>query len=140
MCGIAGIVPAAVSERPEHARLERMVQALRHRGPDGFGFHVEPGIGLAHARLSIIDLETGGQPIRNETGSVWVVLNGEIFNYLELRRHLEAEGHRFYTQSDTEVLVHAYEQFGLDFVEHLNGQFAMPAVDEYGESDARRPA
>jgi len=129
MCGIAGIVPSAQTEVPERARLERMIGILRHRGPDGFGFHVAPGIGLAHARLSIIDLATGAQPIRNETGSVWVVLNGEIFNYLDLRRRLEAAGHRFYTQSDTEVLVHAYEQFGLDFVRYLNGQFAIALWD-----------
>lgn len=106
-----------------------MIRALGHRGPDGVGFHVATGVGLAHARLSIIDLATGAQPIRNETGSVWVVLNGEIFNYVELRRRLEAAGHRFYTQSDTEVLVHAYEQFGLDFVRHLNGQFAIALWD-----------
>src|SRR5262245_33650787 len=129
MCGIAGIVPAERSHVPERARLERMIHALRHRGPDGFGFHAEPGIGLAHARLSIIDLVTGGQPIRNETGTVWVVFNGEVFNYVELRSRLEALGHGFYTQSDTEVLVHAYEQYGLEFVTELNGQFAIALWD-----------
>lgn len=107
-----------------------MIGALRHRGPDGFGFHVAPGIGLAHARLSIIDLKTGAQPIHNEDGSVWVVLNGEIFNYVELRRRLETLGHCFYTRSDTEVLVHAYEAYGLDFVTHLNGQFAIALWDD----------
>jgi asparagine synthase (glutamine-hydrolysing) len=134
MCGIAGIVAAEASETPDRARLERMIAVLRHRGPDGFGFHATPGVGLAHARLSIIDLKTGDQPIRNESGSVWVVFNGEIFNYVELRRRLESAGHRFYTQSDTEVIVHAYEQFGLDFVDQLNGQFAIALWD----SDARR--
>jgi len=134
MCGIAGIVPSDLARVPARARLEKMIGVLRHRGPDGFGFHTAPGIGLAHARLSIIDLATGGQPIRNETGSVWVVFNGEIFNYVELRQRLEAAGHRFYTQSDTEVLVHAYEQFGLDFVDHLNGQFAIALWD----AEARR--
>ena len=129
MCGIAGIVPAAPSETPERPRLERMIGVLRHRGPDGFGYHTAPGIGLAHARLSIIDLTTGDQPIRNETGSVWVVFNGEIFNYVELRRRLESAGHQFYTQSDTEVIVHAYEQFGMEFVEQLNGQFAIALWD-----------
>jgi asparagine synthase (glutamine-hydrolysing) len=129
MCGIAGIVPAALAQAPELTRLERMIGVLRHRGPDGFGYHVAPGVGLAHARLSIIDLSTGDQPIRNETGSVWVVFNGEIFNYVELRQRLESAGHRFYTQSDTEVIVHAYEQFGLGFVEHLNGQFAIALWD-----------
>jgi asparagine synthase (glutamine-hydrolysing) len=129
MCGIAGIVPTGRSQVPERPRLERMIHALRHRGPDGFGFHAEPGVGLAHARLSIIDLETGGQPIRNETATIWVVFNGEIFNYVELRKRLEGVGHSFYTQSDTEVLVHAYEQYGLDFVDQLNGQFAIALWD-----------
>ena len=129
MCGIAGIVPASSSEAPDRGRLDRMIHVLEHRGPDGFGFHVAPGVGLAHARLSIIDLATGSQPIRNETGSIWVVFNGEIFNYVELRQRLEAAGHRFYTHSDTEVLVHAYEEFGLGFVDHLNGQFAIALWD-----------
>jgi asparagine synthase (glutamine-hydrolysing) len=129
MCGIAGIAPLAHDETPDRARLERMIKALHHRGPDGYGFHIAAGIGLAHARLSIIDLVTGDQPIRNETGSVQVVFNGEIFNYVELRRELEATGHRFYTQSDTEVIVHAYEQYGLEFVTRLNGQFAIALWD-----------
>jgi asparagine synthase (glutamine-hydrolysing) len=111
-----------------------MITALKHRGPDGFGFHIAPGVGLAHARLSIIDLVTGAQPIRNETGSVQIVFNGEIFNYRELRQELEGQGHRFYTTSDTEVIVHAYEQHGLEFVQHLNGQFAIAIWD----ADARR--
>jgi asparagine synthase (glutamine-hydrolysing) len=106
-----------------------MITALRHRGPDGFGFHVAPGVGLAHARLSIIDLKTGDQPIHNETGSVQVVFNGEIFNYTELRQSLQALGHKFYTASDTEVIVHAYESYGLEFVAHLNGQFAIALWD-----------
>jgi len=111
-----------------------MIGALRHRGPDGFGFHLAPGVGLAHARLSIIDLVTGDQPIRNETGSVQVVFNGEIFNYEALRATLQLHGHCFYTASDTEVIVHAYEQYGLDFVDHLNGQFAIALWD----ADRRR--
>jgi asparagine synthase (glutamine-hydrolysing) len=129
MCGIAGIVPRDPAATPERILLSRMIAALKHRGPDGFGFHATPGIGLAHARLSIIDLATGDQPIRNETGTVWVVFNGEIFNYIELRKRLEAAGHAFYTQSDTEVIVHAYEEFGLDFVRELNGQFAIALWD-----------
>jgi asparagine synthase (glutamine-hydrolysing) len=134
MCGIAGIAASEPSATPERAQLERMIEALRHRGPDGFGFHTAPGIGLAHARLSIIDLVTGAQPIHNETGTVHVVFNGEIFNYVELRQRLLGLGHRFYTQSDTEVIVHAYEQFGLDFVDALNGQFAIALWD----SETRR--
>jgi asparagine synthase (glutamine-hydrolysing) len=129
MCGIAGIFAPPGARAPERQSLERMIHTLRHRGPDGFGYHVADAIGLAHARLSIIDLTTGDQPIRNETGTVQVVFNGEIFNYLELRRELETRGHRFYTTSDTEVLVHLYEDFGERFVEHLNGQFAIALWD-----------
>jgi asparagine synthase (glutamine-hydrolysing) len=128
MCGIAGLAPPD-TRAPERIQLEHMIGALKHRGPDGFGFYVAPGIGLAHARLSIIDLATGDQPIRNETGSVQVVFNGEIFNYIELRARLVAAGHHFYTQSDTEVIVHAYEEFGLNFVGELNGQFAIALWD-----------
>ncbi len=106
-----------------------MIQALRHRGPDGYGFLLEGPVGLAHARLSIIDLEGGGQPIHNEDGSIQVVFNGEIFNFLELREELEARGHRFYTRSDTEVIVHLYEDYGDDFVHHLVGQFAIALWD-----------
>jgi len=106
-----------------------MVGALAHRGPDGIGFHFGAGIALAHARLSIIDLESGQQPIHNEDESIWVVFNGEIFNYVELRHDLEQAGHRFYTHSDTEVLVHLYEQYGDEFVFHLNGQFAIALWD-----------
>ncbi len=106
-----------------------MIHTLAHRGPDGYGYHAGNGVGLAHARLSIIDLTTGDQPIRNPRGTVWTVFNGEIFNYLELRRELEAEGRVFYTQSDTEVIVHLYDRDGDRFVEHLNGQFAIALWD-----------
>ncbi|GGD55929.1 asparagine synthetase B [Pseudoxanthomonas indica] len=109
--------------------LEKMIRTLGHRGPDGFGFHAENGVGLAHARLSIIDLSTGDQPIHNPRRDVWTVFNGEIFNYVELRRELEAEGRQFYTQSDTEVIVHLYDRDGDDFVRHLNGQFAIALWD-----------
>jgi asparagine synthase (glutamine-hydrolysing) len=128
MCGIAGIVDL---EHPvEKACLERMIQQLRHRGPDGTGFYQRQNIGLAHARLSIIDLTTGEQPIHNESKDVWVVFNGEIFNYIELRKELEKQGHQFYTRTDTEVIVHLYEQYGSGFVSHLNGQFAIAIWDE----------
>lgn len=106
-----------------------MIRTLHHRGPDGYGFHVGPDIGLAHARLAIIDLATGDQPIHNERGDVWTVFNGEIFNYVELRAELIAQGHRFYTQSDTEVIVHLYDRYGDRFVDHLNGQFAIALWD-----------
>lgn len=110
-----------------------MIERLHHRGPDGFGYYEDTQVGLAHARLSIIDLESGGQPIHNEDRSVWVAFNGEIFNYIELRGELEASGHRFYTHSDTEVIVHLYEQHGLDFLHRLNGQFGIALWDRKRE-------
>jgi asparagine synthase (glutamine-hydrolysing) len=106
-----------------------MIHAVRHRGPDGFGFLQDGPVGLAHARLSIIDLSTGDQPIANEDRTVWTVFNGEIFNYLELRADLEKAGHVFRTHSDTETIVHAYEEYGDDFVAKLNGQFAIALWD-----------
>jgi asparagine synthase (glutamine-hydrolysing) len=131
MCGIAGFHDSASSLEPAAARatLEAMIARIAHRGPDGFGFHVDAGIGLAHARLSIIDLVSGDQPIHNPRRTVWTVFNGEIFNYIELRATLEAQGHTFYTQSDTEVIVHLYDRYGDRFVEHLNGQFAIALWD-----------
>lgn len=129
MCGIAGGAGEDIARHAGPEALRAMIGALRHRGPDGFGYHEAPGVALAHARLSIIDLSTGDQPIRNETGTVQVVFNGEIFNYIELRAELEAQGHRFYTHSDTEVIVHLYEQHGDAFVSHLNGQFAIALWD-----------
>ena len=129
MCGIAGLfyndgAPPGAAELSH-----RMIHTLQHRGPDGYGFYDDSYVALAHARLSIIDLKTGDQPIHNEDKTVWVVFNGEIFNYIELRRELEAAGHRFYTNSDTEVIVHLYEQFGDRYMEHLNGQFAIALWD-----------
>ena len=129
MCGIAGILSAGRGSPPERDELTAMIGRLHHRGPDGTGFLVDGPIGLAHARLSIIDLAGGQQPIHNEDRKIWVVFNGEIFNYIELRRELEAQGHRFYTQSDTEVIVHLFEQHGERFVDHLNGQFAIALWD-----------
>jgi asparagine synthase (glutamine-hydrolysing) len=130
MCGIAGILNLSSAPPPARAELAAMIGTLRHRGPDGYGYHTDASLGLAHARLSIIDLESGWQPIHNEDESVWVVFNGEIFNYIELRRCLEAAGHRFYTRSDTEVIVHLYEQHGEEFVQHLNGQFGIALWDK----------
>ncbi|WP_457673029.1 asparagine synthase (glutamine-hydrolyzing) [Thiolapillus sp.] len=129
MCGISGILNLTRHETPSRDELERMIHALEHRGPDGYGFLLDGPAGLAHARLSIIDLEGGDQPIANEDGSVQVVFNGEVFNYLELREGLQARGHRFRTRSDTEVIVHLYEEYGDDFVHHLVGQFAIALWD-----------
>ena len=102
-----------------------MIGALDHRGPDDCRIHVEPGTGLAHARLSVIDLAGGAQPMTNEDGSLWITFNGEIFNYVELRDDLLARGHRFASVSDTEVILHLYEEFGADAVQKLNGQWAF---------------
>jgi asparagine synthase (glutamine-hydrolysing) len=106
-----------------------MVAMLVHRGPDGYGMYRDERVGLGHARLSLIDLEGGSQPIRNEDGSVWLVFNGEIFNYLELRQQLKALGHRFYTEGDSEVIVQAYERYGSDAWSMFNGQFAFALYD-----------
>ncbi len=130
MCGIAGIL-ALSDGAPATTRqaLEGMIGMLRHRGPDGYGFHVDGPVGLAHARLTVIDFATGAQPMANEDRSIWTVFNGEIFNYPELRAELEQAGHIFATRSDTETIVHAYEEFGERFVERLNGQFAIAVWD-----------
>ncbi len=129
MCGIAGILSTGAAARPSQRELTTMIEAVRHRGPDGFGYHLDGEVGLAHARLSIIDLSTGDQPIFNEDRTVAVVFNGEIFNYVELRAALQARGHRFSTTSDTEVIVHLYEERGERFVDELNGQFAIALWD-----------
>ncbi|MDH5325884.1 MAG: asparagine synthase (glutamine-hydrolyzing) [Gammaproteobacteria bacterium] len=133
MCGLAGIY-SSNKQAPFMGDLKNMVRQLSHRGPDGTGFIEFPKIGLAHARLSIIDLEGGSQPIHNEDKSIWVVFNGEIFNFPELRQQLIQQGHLFYTHTDTEVIVHLYEQYGETFVEHLNGQFAIALWDNNSET------
>lgn len=130
MCGLAGIYNLKPARPPSEVQLVQMIEQLYHRGPDGYGFFHDAHIGLAHARLSIIDLAGGKQPIHNEDRTIWVSFNGEIFNYIELRATLEQQGHRFYTHSDTEVIVHLYEQYGEDFVQHLNGQFAIALWDQ----------
>ena len=129
MCGIAGILYADAARPIDRDDLKRMADAIAHRGPDAEGFWCAPGVGLAHRRLSIIDLAAGDQPIGNEDGSIQVVFNGEIYNYRELRDELQARGHRFRTNSDTEVLVHLYEERGEDLVERLRGMFAFALWD-----------
>src|SRR3954447_8675901 len=126
MCGIAGILSLApAAPAATVGELCRMIAALRHRGPDEAGLYRDGRCGLAHARLSIIDLATGQQPLCNEDGTLWVTFNGEIFNYRELRPELQALGHTFRTASDTEVIVHAYEAWGDQAFVRFNGQFAI---------------
>jgi asparagine synthase (glutamine-hydrolysing) len=127
VCGICGIVSTDGAIDP--ARLDAMSATLVHRGPDSDGSFASNGAGLAARRLAIIDLETGDQPIANETGALHVVQNGEIYNYHELRRELERGGHRFTTHGDTEVLVHLYEEHGLRFAERLRGMFSIAIWD-----------
>lgn len=129
MCGIAGFAGGCGGGVDDRQLLQRMIATLHHRGPDGQGIHAAPGIGLAHARLAIIDLATGQQPLHDGSESIWTVFNGEIFNYIELRAELEREGYNFHTQSDTEVIVHLYHRDGDRFVERLNGQFAIAVWD-----------
>jgi len=132
MCGIAGIIDFNSSELQE-GLLRHMLGLIRHRGPDASGIYKDKVAGLASARLSIIDLIGGDQPIHNEDQSIWVVYNGEIFNYPEIRQDLEARGHKFYTRSDTEILVHLYEDHGPELFKNLNGQFAFALWDKSKE-------
>ncbi len=129
MCGIAGFVGPVPGDLSATVLLKRMIDAIGHRGPDEQGIHIDPGVGLAHARLSIIDLSSGQQPMANEDGSIWVTFNGEIFNYVELAERLRATGHRFRTHSDTEVIVHSYEQNQEQCVDDFNGDFAFAIWD-----------
>jgi asparagine synthase (glutamine-hydrolysing) len=129
MCGIIGVFNQHEDGQVERQILLQMLAMIRHRGPDGFGIYQDEQVSLGSARLSIIDLTGGDQPISNEDGSIWIVFNGEIFNYIELRPPLEAKGHRFATHSDTEVIVHLYEEYGLECLKHLNGQFAIAIWD-----------
>ncbi|HEX8173600.1 MAG TPA: asparagine synthase (glutamine-hydrolyzing) [Pyrinomonadaceae bacterium] len=132
MCGITGIVRRD-REPVDNALLAGMCEAIRHRGPDEDGFYMKDGAGLAMRRLAIIDLKGGQQPMHNEDRSLWIVFNGEIYNYLELREKLEKLGHSFYTDSDTEAIVHAYEAYGADCPKHLRGMFAFAIWDERRE-------
>jgi len=128
MCGICGVLKLDGSQ-PDRNRLAHMVAALHHRGPDAFGIHVSGPAGLAHARLSIIDLQTGAQPMCVAQGSLWITFNGEIFNYVELREELLRKGHAFATRSDTEVILNAYREYGEDCVRHFNGEWAFSIWD-----------
>src|SRR5437588_2478508 len=129
MCGIAGIVNKDGAP-VDRELLARMNEAIRHRGPDDDGFYFSAGVGLAMRRLSIIDLKSGHQPIHNADRTKWIVYNGEIYNYRELRKQLEKLGHQFYTDSDTEAIVHAYDEYGTNCPKYLRGMFAFAIWDE----------
>ncbi len=133
MCGIAGFVDSPIARplAPDDAAslVREMCDVIRHRGPDDEGFRVEPGVALGMRRLSIIDVAGGHQPIANEDGTIWIVFNGEVYNFRELRAELEAAGHRFSTSTDTEAIVHAYEQWGVDAIGRLRGMFGLAIWD-----------
>ena len=130
MCGIAGVVHTHPGDMVDNATVHRMCEAIVHRGPDDEGIFVKDGVGLGMRRLSIIDLAGGHQPVFNEDKTIWIVFNGEIYNFPELRAELEKRGHRFYTHTDTEVIVHLYEDLGSDCVKKLRGMFAFALYDE----------
>ncbi len=134
MCGISGIFDTRDRSEINQALLRRMTDSIAHRGPDGDGYHIGPGIGLGHRRLAIIDLVSGDQPIYNEDGSVAIVYNGEIYNFQALMAELEALGHKFSTRSDTETIVHAWEEWGEACVERLRGMFAFALWDEKAQT------
>jgi asparagine synthase (glutamine-hydrolysing) len=134
MCGITGIFDCGGYAEIDRALLRRMTDAIRHRGPDGEGFYHAPGIGLGHRRLAIIDLVGGVQPLFNEDQTVCVVFNGEIYNFQPLIAELTACGHVFRTRSDTEVIVHAWEEWGEACLDRFNGMFAFALWDSRSET------
>ncbi|HZV35610.1 MAG TPA: asparagine synthase (glutamine-hydrolyzing), partial [Verrucomicrobiae bacterium] len=129
MCGIAGKLVFDNAAKVEAADIHAMLAPMSHRGPDAQGIHLDRNVGLGHLRLSIIDLSTGGQPMTNEDKTVWVVFNGEIYNFRQLRNRLISKGHVFHSQSDTEVIIHLYEELGPDCVRELRGMFAFAIWD-----------
>ncbi len=129
MCGICGKL-ALDGTTPQKDLILKMCDTLRHRGPDDEGIYIGKNIGLGHRRLSIIDLSTGHQPLSNEDDTIWIVFNGEIYNFLEIRPNLISRGHRFKTKTDTETVIHLYEEYGVDCVQHLRGMFALAIWDE----------
>ena len=128
MCGICGVINLN-QQPPDQTLVRRMNAVLTHRGPDAEGYYFKGPVGLGSRRLSIIDLAGGDMPVYNEDGSIAIVFNGEIYGYVELRAELERLGHRFATRSDTETIVHAYEEYGSDCLQHLNGMFAFALWD-----------
>ena len=129
MCGIAGIFHCSTPKPVDAVRVERMCDALVHRGPDGAGVWTAPGVGLGHRRLSIIDLAGSPQPMHSADGRAVIVFNGEIYNFRELRHELEAAGAQFRTDGDTEVILAAWQRWGTDCLQHLHGMFAFALYD-----------
>ena len=129
MCGICGVFNFGTGEPADPVALKRATDAMAHRGPDDEGFYLDGPVGLGNRRLSIIDLPGGHQPIANEDESVWITFNGEIYNYRDLRPDLVARGHKFRTSSDTETILHLYEEYDLDCLDHLRGMFAFAIWD-----------
>jgi asparagine synthase (glutamine-hydrolysing) len=125
MCGITGIIQPYNHEPIDQDILKSMTNTLVHRGPDDEGYFFDRNVGLGHRRLSIIDIRHGHQPMANEDETVWIVFNGQIYNYLELRQGLVAKGHTLRTNSDTEVIIHLYEEYGENCLKKLNGMFAF---------------
>lgn len=134
MCGITGIFDMKGENRIRPEIMDNMIQAVAHRGPDGQDKYMDSRVGLGFVRLSFLDPEGGMQPITNETSDLVLVCNGEIFNFLELRKELEGRGHRFRTEVDVEVILHLYEEYGTDAVKRLNGQFAFVIYDRRDRS------
>ena len=136
MCGICGIISSKEKFAVDEQLLIRMRDSMEHRGPDDAGIYIsrDKSIGLGHRRLSIIDLSSNAkQPMSNEDKSIWLVCNGEIWNYKQLRKELEQNGHRFNSNSDNEVIVHLYEDYGIELLEKIDGDFAFCLWDEKGE-------
>ncbi len=129
MCGICGIIYKDLNKKVFYDTLIKMRDKMIHRGPDDCGIYVNKNVGLAHRRLSIIDIESGHQPMSNEDGSIWITYNGEIYNFNEIKTELKAKGHIFTTHSDTEVIIHAYEEYGIDCIHQLNGMFSFAIWD-----------
>jgi asparagine synthase (glutamine-hydrolysing) len=129
MCGIAGIISFGTELKIQKTMLERMIEVIDHRGPDGKGFYLDEMVGLGHCRLSILDIAHGQQPMSNEDGRIWISYNGEMYNYMDHRAGLEALGHRFKTRCDTEIILHLYEEYGDSCVDVLNGIFAFAIWD-----------
>ena len=129
MCGIVGIVNFD-GDNINPQDLKRMTDRMLHRGPDDEGVYIDNSFGIGMRRLSIIDVESGKQPITNENDTLQLVMNGEIYNYIELRNTLKSKGHHFKTGSDAEVIVHLFEEYGIDCIDHLNGMFAFALFDK----------